>query len=148
VRAADSVFAHSRSGMEMAGEVRRPGLSPGIYFRLLMVGYVEGIDSDSHIFPQSVQAWLTVRRNRSRAHVELLTIAANSFYEFASLANINREHHYCFALPLNIYKATAIDVTRVECDQIPCLNKHCGVVTVYFDSGDGRSVHAETLTMH
>ena len=73
MRAADSVFAHSRSGMEMAGEVGRPGLSPGIYFRLLMVGYVEGIDSDSHIFPQSVQAWLTVRRNRSRAHVELLT---------------------------------------------------------------------------
>jgi transposase len=29
-----------------AGEVGRPGLSPGIYFRLLMVGYFEGIDSE------------------------------------------------------------------------------------------------------
>ena len=28
-----------------AGEVGRPGLAPGIYFRLLMVGYFEGIDS-------------------------------------------------------------------------------------------------------
>src|SRR5690242_3889785 len=29
-----------------AGEVGRPGLAPGIYFRLLMVGYFEGIDSE------------------------------------------------------------------------------------------------------
>ena len=27
----------------------RPGLSPGIYFRLLMVGYFEGIDSERGI---------------------------------------------------------------------------------------------------
>src|SRR4030081_118311 len=32
-----------------AGEVGRPGLSPGIYFRLLMVGYFEGIDSERGI---------------------------------------------------------------------------------------------------
>jgi transposase len=32
-----------------AGEVGRPGLSPGIYFRLLMVGYLEGIDSERGI---------------------------------------------------------------------------------------------------
>ena len=32
-----------------AGEVGRPGLSPGIYFRLLMVGYFEGIDSERRI---------------------------------------------------------------------------------------------------
>jgi transposase len=32
-----------------AGEVGRPGLSPGIYFRLLMVGYSEGIDSERGI---------------------------------------------------------------------------------------------------
>jgi transposase len=31
------------------GEVGRPGLSPGIYFRLLMVGYFEGIDSERGI---------------------------------------------------------------------------------------------------
>jgi transposase len=29
--------------------VGRPGLSPGIYFRLLMVGYFEGIDSERGI---------------------------------------------------------------------------------------------------
>src|SRR5258707_11766435 len=32
-----------------AGEVGRPGLSSGIYFRLLMVGYFEGIDSERGI---------------------------------------------------------------------------------------------------
>src|SRR6202046_3076228 len=31
------------------GEGGRPGLSPGIYFRLLMVGYFEGIDSERGI---------------------------------------------------------------------------------------------------
>ena len=36
-----------------AGEVGRPGLAPGIYFRLLMVGYFEGIDSERGI------AWRT-----------------------------------------------------------------------------------------
>jgi hypothetical protein len=30
-------------------EVGRPGLSPGIYFRMLMVGYFEGIDSERGI---------------------------------------------------------------------------------------------------
>ncbi len=32
-----------------ADEVGRPGLTPGIYFRLLMVGYFEGIDSERGI---------------------------------------------------------------------------------------------------
>src|SRR5580704_278422 len=32
-----------------AGEVGRPGLAPGIYFRLLTVGYFEGIDSERGI---------------------------------------------------------------------------------------------------
>jgi transposase len=32
-----------------AGEVGRPGLAPGIYFRLLMVGYFEGVDSERGI---------------------------------------------------------------------------------------------------
>src|SRR5450631_510043 len=32
-----------------AGEVGRPGLAPGIYFRLLLVGYFEGLDSERAI---------------------------------------------------------------------------------------------------
>ena len=32
-----------------AGEIGRPGLPPGMYFRLLMVGYFEGIDSERGI---------------------------------------------------------------------------------------------------
>src|ERR1700686_5368862 len=32
-----------------SGELGRPGLAPGIYFRLLMVGYFEGIDSERGI---------------------------------------------------------------------------------------------------
>ena len=33
----------------MPGKWGRPGSSPGIYFRLLMVGYFEGIDSERGI---------------------------------------------------------------------------------------------------
>src|SRR5215213_4388335 len=32
-----------------ADRIGRPGLAPGIYFRLLMVGYFEGIDSERAI---------------------------------------------------------------------------------------------------
>src|SRR6516225_4726074 len=32
-----------------ADKMGRPGLSPGIYFRLLLVGYFEGIDSERGI---------------------------------------------------------------------------------------------------
>src|SRR4026207_1130001 len=40
-----------------AGEVGRPGLAPGIYFRLLMVGYFEGIDSERGIAWGSGDSW-------------------------------------------------------------------------------------------
>jgi hypothetical protein len=49
------IIAESRSSCPgfpkdfYAGEVGRPGLSPGIDFRLQMVGYFEGIDSERGI---------------------------------------------------------------------------------------------------
>ena len=33
----------------LCGDDGRPGLAPGIYFRLLLVGYFEGIDSERGI---------------------------------------------------------------------------------------------------
>jgi transposase len=42
-------YVESRCEEFYAGEVGRPGLAPGIYFRLLMVGYFEGIDSERGI---------------------------------------------------------------------------------------------------
>ncbi len=70
-----------------AGEVGRPGLSPGIYFRLLMVGYFEGIDSERGIawrasdslsirsfvriaLDESVPAHSTISRTRRLMDVE------------------------------------------------------------------------------
>jgi transposase len=42
-------YVEAICGQFYADEVGRPGLSPGIYFRLLMVGYFEGIDSERGI---------------------------------------------------------------------------------------------------
>jgi transposase len=42
-------FVESICEQFYAGEVGRPGLTPGIYFRMLMVGYFEGIDSERGI---------------------------------------------------------------------------------------------------
>jgi transposase len=58
----------------------RPGLGPGIYFRLLLVGYFEGLDSERAIAWRAVDSltlrdflgppFQTIRRiiRRSRAH--------------------------------------------------------------------------------
>lgn len=42
-------FAESLCAPFYASKLGRPGLAPGIYFRLLMVGYFEGIDSERGI---------------------------------------------------------------------------------------------------
>jgi transposase len=42
-------YVEAICGQFYADEVGRPGLSPGVYFRLLMVGYFEGIDSERGI---------------------------------------------------------------------------------------------------
>ena len=43
----------------------RPGLAPGRYFRLLLIGYFEGVDAERAIAWRAVRRILT-RRNRSR----------------------------------------------------------------------------------
>jgi transposase len=42
-------FAEKRSARFYAGEIGRPGLQPGRYFRLLLLGYFEGLDSERGI---------------------------------------------------------------------------------------------------
>lgn len=42
-------FAESQCAAFYAGTVGRPGLPPGIYFRLLLIGYFEGLDSERGI---------------------------------------------------------------------------------------------------
>jgi transposase len=42
-------FAEAQCATFYADTMGRPGLPPGIYFRLLMIGYFEGIDSERGI---------------------------------------------------------------------------------------------------
>jgi len=42
-------FAEAQCATFYAETMGRPGLPPGIYFRLLLVGYLEGIDSERGI---------------------------------------------------------------------------------------------------
>ena len=42
-------FAEAQCAMFYAKTMGRPGLPPGIYFRLLLIGYCEGIDSERGI---------------------------------------------------------------------------------------------------
>jgi transposase-like protein DUF772 len=47
-------FAEAQCATFCAETMGRPGLPPGIYFRLLLIGYFEGIDSERGIeFDQS-----------------------------------------------------------------------------------------------
>ena len=50
-----------------AAKMGRPGLAPGIYFRLLMVGYFEGIDSPSARSCESrwMKRFRTIPRSRA-----------------------------------------------------------------------------------
>jgi transposase len=42
-------FAEKHCARFYAGEIGRPGLQPGRYFRLLLLGYFEGLDSERGI---------------------------------------------------------------------------------------------------
>ena len=42
-------FAEARCAKFYAGDVGRPGIAPGVYFRMLLIGYFEGIDSERGI---------------------------------------------------------------------------------------------------
>lgn len=42
-------FAEAQCAIFYAATVGRPGLPPGIYFRLLLIGYFEGIESERGI---------------------------------------------------------------------------------------------------
>ncbi|HEY7448625.1 MAG TPA: transposase [Vicinamibacterales bacterium] len=42
-------FVETECARFYAEEIGRPGLAPGIYFRLLLIGYFEGIDAERGI---------------------------------------------------------------------------------------------------
>ncbi len=42
-------FAETTCAKFYAGKKGRPGIPPGIYFRMLLLGYFEGIDGESRI---------------------------------------------------------------------------------------------------
>jgi len=48
-RAGFDRWAEERCRKFYAGKVGRPGVPPGVYFRMLMIGYLEGIDSERGI---------------------------------------------------------------------------------------------------
>src|SRR4051812_20220010 len=50
-------FVESLSKPFYAKTLGRPGLTPGIYFRLLMVGYFEGIDSERGMAWRAAVRW-------------------------------------------------------------------------------------------
>ena len=73
-------FAEAQCGPFYADRIGRPGLTPGTYFPLLLIGYFEGIDSERGIAWRTADslpsvassAWVWTRRRpsirRSRAH--------------------------------------------------------------------------------
>ena len=56
-------FAEGECASFCAETMGRPGLPPGIYFRLLLIGYFDGIDSERGI------AWRTVDALAFRAFI-------------------------------------------------------------------------------
>ena len=74
-------FAEGQCASFYAETMGRPGLPPGIYFRLLLIGYFEGVDSERGIAWRAADSFAlrdflvvglespspTIRRSRERA---------------------------------------------------------------------------------
>lgn len=54
----------------------RPGLPPGIYFRLLLIGYFEGIDSERGIRPGRPRFGNSARRSTASSNTLAVRLAA------------------------------------------------------------------------
>src|SRR5262245_24438332 len=74
-------FAEARCASFYAATMGRPELAPGIYFRLLLVGYFEGLDSERAIAWRAADS-LTLRDFLGLAFPE----APGSFHDFADAA--------------------------------------------------------------
>ena len=57
-------FVEGRCRQFYAAKRGRPSLAPGVYFRLLLIGYFEGIDSE-----RGIAWWRKRRRNSSPVRV-------------------------------------------------------------------------------
>jgi len=71
-------FAEAQCASFYAQTMGRPGLPPGIYFRLLLIGYFEGIDSERGIAWRAADS-LALREFRARSAQG----AARPFDDFA-----------------------------------------------------------------
>jgi transposase len=86
-----------------AEKMGRPSIPPGVYFRMILVGYFEGIGSQRGI------AW---RCSDSRSLAEFLGIAVNeSTPDHSSLTNIHQR------LPLAIHEQVFVFVLKIAADK-------------------------------
>jgi transposase len=86
-----------------ADKLGRPSIPPGIYFRMILIGYFEGIGSQRGI------AW---RCSDSRSLTEFLGIAVNEATpDHSSLTNIHQR------LPLEIHEQVFVFVLKIAADK-------------------------------
>jgi transposase len=112
-------FVETLCAPHYADRIGRPGIPPGVYFRMLFIGYLEGLDSQRAI------AW---RCSDSRSLQEFLGIPlTEKTPDHSSLTVIRKRlplvvHEQVFALVLRIArekrllsgKTTAVDSTTIE----------------------------------
>jgi transposase len=93
-------FADARCASFYAETMGRPGLAPGIYFRLLLIGYFEGIDSERGIAWRAADSlalrdFLGVGLNETAP--DHSTISAHAAIDRSR--NASRDFHVGAALP-------------------------------------------------
>jgi hypothetical protein len=92
-------FAEAQCATFYADTMGRPGLPPGIYFRLLLIGYFEGIDSERGIAWRAADSF-ALREFSGRTRQR----AARSLDDFADASvdrsrNASRRFHLGAAVP-------------------------------------------------
>ena len=96
-------FAEGECGRFYASKMGRPSLAPGIYFRLLLIGYFEGIDSERGI------AW---RCHDSRSLAEFLGVPVTE--ETPDHSSLSRIHG---RLPLEVHEAMFVFVLKLAAEK-------------------------------
>ena len=96
-----------------AGNLGRPGIPPGIYFRMILIGYFEGIGSQRGI------AW---RCSDSRSLAEFLGVPSNETTPDHS--SLSRTHG---RLPLEVHEEVFVFVLKIAADKKLLKGKTVGV---------------------
>jgi IS5 family transposase len=95
------------------GKIGRPSIPPGVYFRMILVGYFEGIGSQRGI------AW---RCSDSRSLAEFLGFAINE--ETPDHSTLSRTHG---RLPLEVHEEVFVFVLKIAADKKLLKGKTVGV---------------------